>query len=62
MRVSERVLTAAGVLMPAELGSLDAIHLATAQELGADLAWIVTYDVRMAAAAAALGWKVAAPA
>jgi predicted nucleic acid-binding protein len=61
-RVSERVLTAAGGLMPAELPSLDAIHLATAQELGADLARIVTYDMRMAAAAKALGWRVAAPA
>lgn len=61
-RVSDRVLTAAGGLMLAELRSLDAIHLATAQELGADLARIVTYDERMAAAAAALGWRVAAPA
>jgi hypothetical protein len=39
-----------------------AIHLATAQELGADLARIVTYDMRMAAAAEGLGWRVAAPA
>ncbi|MGH2668091.1 MAG: type II toxin-antitoxin system VapC family toxin [bacterium] len=61
-RVSDRVLTDAGGLMPAELRSLDSIHLATAQQLGADLARIVTYDERMAAAAAALGWTVAAPA
>jgi hypothetical protein len=61
-RISDRVLTAAGSLMPAELRSLAAIHLATAQQLGADLARIVTYDERMAAAAKALGWTVAAPA
>jgi predicted nucleic acid-binding protein len=60
-RVSARVLTAAGALLPAELGSLDAIHLATARLFGTDLARIVTYDGRMAAAAKALGWSVAAP-
>ena len=31
-------------MLPIELRSLDAIHLATAQQLGADLARIVTYD------------------
>jgi predicted nucleic acid-binding protein len=61
-RISDRVLTAAGSLMPADLRSLDAIHLATAQQLGADLARIVTYDERMVAGAKALGWTVAAPA
>ncbi|MBI4729324.1 MAG: type II toxin-antitoxin system VapC family toxin [Acidobacteria bacterium] len=60
-RVSDRVLSAAGGLLPADLRSLDAIHLATAQELGSDLARIVTYDVRMATAARALGLAVAAP-
>jgi len=49
-------------MMPLDLRSLDAIHLATAQQLGADLARIITYDERMAAAAKALGWAVAAPA
>src|SRR6059058_123837 len=44
LRVNDRVLNAAGVLMPADLRSLDAIHLATAQELGSDLARVVTYD------------------
>src|SRR5438876_3932071 len=37
VRVNDRVLKAAGALLPAELRSLDAIHLATAQQLGADI-------------------------
>jgi hypothetical protein len=40
-------LDAAGAMQPVELRSLEAIHLATAQQLGADLARIVTYDDRM---------------
>jgi uncharacterized protein len=44
-----------------ELRCLDAIHLATAQQLGVDLARIVTYDDRMAAAADHLGLTVARP-
>src|SRR3990172_10825580 len=59
--INEPVLTTAGTLLPVELRSLDAIHLATAQQLGSDLARVVTYDERMAAAAGALGWSVAAP-
>jgi uncharacterized protein len=61
IRINDRILYAAGAMLPVELRSLDAIHLATAQQLG-DLARIVTYDDRMAAAAMALGWSVAAPA
>jgi predicted nucleic acid-binding protein len=61
VRVNDRVLNAAGSILPAELRSLDAIHLATAQQLGADLARIVTYDDRMTAAAEALGLNVVAP-
>ncbi len=60
-RVSDRVLRAAGTLSPADLRSLDAIHLATAQRLGDDLAQVVTYDGRMAVAAESLGFTVAAP-
>jgi uncharacterized protein len=62
VRINDRVLEAAGALVPAELRTLDAIHLATARQLGADLARIVTYDDRMAAAANQLGLKVAQPA
>ena len=61
VRINDRVLSTAGTLLPVELRSLDAIHLATAQQLGTDLARVVTYDERMAAAAEALGWSVAAP-
>lgn len=61
VRVSNRVLDAAARLLPADVRSLDAIHLATADELGADLARVVTYDVRMAASARAMGMAVVAP-
>ena len=61
IRVNDRVLTAAGAMVPGDLRSLDAIHLATAQQLGDDLARLITYDERMAEAARALGWSVAAP-
>ena len=60
-RVNDRVLTDAGSLMPADIRSLDAIHLATARRFGADLARVVTYDQRMAAAAKLLGCPVASP-
>jgi predicted nucleic acid-binding protein len=43
------------------LRSLDAIHLAAAQLLGADIEVLVTYDERMADAAALLGFVVEAP-
>lgn len=61
VRLNDRVLVAAGKLLPADLRSFDAIHVATAQELGSDLARVVTYDDRMAAAARALGFIVSAP-
>jgi uncharacterized protein len=60
-RVNDRVLTAAGSMLPMTIRSLDAIHLATAHQLGADLARIVTYDERMSRAAQGLGFAVAAP-
>jgi uncharacterized protein len=61
IRVSDRILADAGTMMPAELRSLDAIHLATMQQLGAGLARVVTYDDRMSGAAAVLGRSVVAP-
>ncbi len=60
--VSERVLKAAAALPPPGLRSLDAIHLATASLLGDTLGAVVTYDVRMAAAARGMGWTVVSPA
>jgi uncharacterized protein len=61
IRISDRILATAGQLLPAELRTLDAIHLATALELGGDLARVITYDERMRTAATAIGCSVAAP-
>lgn len=61
VRVNDRILNAAGSLLPSELRSLDAIHLATALQLGDDVRQIITYDERMAAAAAALGLRASSP-
>lgn len=60
-RVNDKVLNLAASLLPFELRSLEAIHLATATRLGADLGEIVTYDERMGAAARSMGFRVAAP-
>jgi predicted nucleic acid-binding protein len=62
VHISERILRAAAGVRPPELCSLDAIHLATASELGTDLGSVVTYDERMASAARVLGFVVVAPA
>ena len=62
LRVNDRVLRAAGSLEPAGLQTLDAIHLASAAALEDSIASFVCYDVRLAAAARAHGWSVAAPA
>jgi predicted nucleic acid-binding protein len=43
------------------LRSLDAIHLASAKATGAELRAVVTYDARMAAAAASLRLPVVTP-
>ena len=61
VRISGRLVRRAGRLMPPELRSLDAIHLATAVSLGADLHSVCTYDPRMAHAAERLNLKVVAP-
>lgn len=51
----------AGILRPLDLRSLDAIHLATARSLGTNLAALVTYDQRLAGAAARYGMPVVSP-
>ena len=61
VRVNDRVLNLAATLQPAELRSLDAIHLATVGRIGSDLGEIVTYDERMATAARIMGYTVSAP-
>ncbi|MFZ5855055.1 MAG: type II toxin-antitoxin system VapC family toxin [Chloroflexota bacterium] len=62
LRVNDRVLDAAGLVAPSDLRSLDAIHLASAEQLGTDLRSFVTYDERLASAAAGRGWQVVQPA
>jgi predicted nucleic acid-binding protein len=61
VRINERVIATAGAMLPHELRSLDAIHLATAALFDASLQRVVTYDARMAAAAQACGFRVATP-
>lgn len=61
IRVNDRILNAAATLLPPEVRSLDAIHLATARQLEADLGRLVTYDERMLNAATQLGIRTAAP-
>ncbi len=62
IRISDRILVDAGSLLPPDLRSLDAIHLATMRRLGSSLGRLVTYDSRLAAAASLLGIPTAAPA
>lgn len=52
----------AQAVTPPAVRSLDAIHLATALRLGDQLTSFVTYDKRLAAAAAAAGLTVDVPA
>ena len=61
VRINDQILKSAGSMLPLDLRSLDAIHLATAIALGEDLARICTYDSRMGTSAAALGLAVVAP-
>ena len=61
VRVNDRVLNTAAVLRPPELRSLDAVHLATAQQLGPDLTVLVSYDDRMVTSAKQLGYRIVQP-
>jgi len=61
VRVNDRILNAAGLLAPPELRSLDAIHFATAAEIGDDLKALVTYDDRMIAAARERRFRIVRP-
>jgi predicted nucleic acid-binding protein len=61
LEVTTGICEHAARLDPTILRALDAIHLATALILGDDLDGIVTYDERLAAAAAANGVRVVAP-
>ena len=59
--VDRRILAAAAALDPSELRTLDAIHLATALAVREDVEALVTYDRRLAAAAARAHLEVSAP-
>jgi len=59
--VTTTVLTRARSYGIQRLGSLDAIHLATADPFLAEMASFVTYDAELAAAASELGFPIAAP-
>jgi uncharacterized protein len=52
----------AGTLPPPQLRSLDALHLASALELGGDLEGVVTYDARLIDGVLAAGLQVVKPA
>ena len=59
--IDDGILRGAADLAPVALRTLDAIHVATALSLRGDLASLVTYDDRLAAAATAAGIRVVAP-
>ena len=61
VQLDDELLDAASMLNAGVLRSLDAIHLAAALTLGADLTAVVTYDDRMAAAAGRVGLVTSAP-
>ncbi len=60
-RIEPGVLEVASTLDPAELGSLDAIHLATALLFAPDLDAFITYDRQLGRAAEAAGLRVESP-
>ena len=62
LQLDDEHLDAAARIDGGVLRNLDAIHLAAAQTLAAEITAIVTYDDRMTAAAGRLGLPVAAPA
>ncbi len=59
--ITTAVCERAALLEPHQLRSLDALHLASALQLGDELDGIVTYDQRLADAAVHLGIPVVTP-
>lgn len=62
LELSAEITWRAGNVQPPSLGTLDAVHLASAIALGSELDAFVTYDDRLAAAARAAGLPVVRPA
>jgi uncharacterized protein len=60
--IDQAVRSRAAAYTDPHLRSLDAIHLATAEELRGELAAFVTYDKRLMTAALGIGLPVTAPA
>jgi predicted nucleic acid-binding protein len=61
VEITPAILTAAGLLDPAEARTPDAIHVATALSLGEAELDVITYDVRLAQMAHAHGLEVVRP-
>ena len=61
MSVSTAVFERAAMLDPESARSLDAIHLASALELGDELDELATYDAHLAEAARCYGITVVSP-
>jgi predicted nucleic acid-binding protein len=59
--LTDQIRRRACELEPPTLRSLDAIHIATALDLGERLECMYSYDVRMATAANEVGLRVCAP-
>ena len=61
VRINSKVLSRAAAMKPADLRTLDAIHLATASLFGRSLSRFLCYDGWLADAAKAVGWTVVSP-
>ena len=61
LALNDRLLDQAGVMPPAQLRTLDAIHLTAAKTVGPQLTAVVTYDAGMVDAARQAGLPVARP-
>jgi predicted nucleic acid-binding protein len=59
--ITESLLEHAGSMAPSTLRTLDAIHLATAAELGPELRGFVAYDARLLQAASRAGISTLTP-
>ncbi len=60
--IDRAIVEKAATLVPTDLRSLDAIHLASALSVKANLTALVAYDVRLCSAAAEAGIEVVSPA
>lgn len=62
LALDESIMEVAGNLEPAELRTLDTLHLATVLSLGDDVERVYSYDSRLTKVARDLGIEVAEPA